>query len=289
MKLKVICILIAAASLLAVGILAMVVTRLKTKINTNKIAFTSIDDVPREYWSKLAEKIIFFGHQSVGFNIIDGIIDIINERDYIELNIIESCEQSVFDRPVFAHSQVGMNTKPFSKIKRFEEIMNSGLGSKVDIAFFKFCYVDIMKDSDPREIFDGYSAAIKKLKNQYPETTFLHVTVPIRSAPMSIKKILKQSVKLIIGKPGIMEDNMVRQCYNKLLTTAYSETEPLFDLALIESVNTSGFCCYISKGMENVCVMSPEYTKDGGHLNILGRWKVAEQLLIILAELSGRS
>ena len=289
MKLRVLFILIAAAGLLAVGTLTMVMARIKTRTDTNKVTFPSIDDVPKEYWSKLTDKKIFFGHQSVGYNIIDGIRDIINERDYIKLNIAEAREPAAFDRPVFAHSQVGMNTKPFSKIERFEEIMDSGVGSKVDIAFFKFCYVDIMRDSDPREIFDGYRAAMEGLKERYPQTQFLHATVPIRSVPKGIKKNLRQSIKLLIGKPGFFEDNMMRRSYNELLKDAYSKTEAFFDLALVESVNAGGFSCHAIKGAEKVQVMALEYTEDGGHLNELGSRKAAEQFLIILAEIAGRS
>jgi len=289
MKLRVFYISIATAGLLAVGILAMFLTRIQARTDTNKTALPSIEDVPREYWVKLAEKKIFFGHQSVGYNIIDGIKEIVKERDYIKLNVIEAHEPAVFDKPVFAHSQVGMNTDPYSKIKSFEQIMDSGIGSKVDIAFFKFCYVDIMRDSDPREIFDGYKTAMEELKDRYPKTKFLHVTVPIRSVPKGIKRNLKQSVKLIIGKPGFLEDNMIRRNYNELLENAYSKTEPFFNLALIESVSKNGFKCYVSKGAEKVCAMAPEYTEDGGHLNNIGRRKVAEQLLIILAEMAGHS
>ena len=267
----------------------MVVTRIKTRTDSNKIELPSIDDVPRAHWAKLAEKRIFFGHQSVGYNIIDGITDIINERDYIKLNVIEAQEPSAFDQPVLAHSQVGMNTKPFSKIKRFVEIMEAGVGSKVDIGFFKFCYVDIIRDSDPQEIFDGYSDALDELKNRYTNTKFLHVTVPIRSVSKGAKKYLKQTVKLLIGKPGFFEDNMIRRKYNDMLNNAYLNTGLFFDLAHIESVNASGFGCYALKEAEKVSVMAPEYTEDGGHLNSLGRKKVAEQLLIILADLAGRS
>jgi hypothetical protein len=289
MKVRALHIFIAAAGLLAVGILTMVTTRIKTRTDADKITQPSIDDVPGEHWAKLAEKKIFFGHQSVGYNIIDGITDILSEREYIKLNIIEAREPEAFDRPVFAHSQVGMNTDPFSKIKRFGEIMDAGVGGKVDIAFFKFCYVDIMRDSDPQEIFDGYSAALEELKGRYPNVKFLHVTVPIRSVPRGTKRNLKQTVKLLIGRPGFLEDNMMRRRYNDLLNDAYSKTGLFYDLALIESVNTSGFRCHISKGAEKVCVMAPEYTEDGGHLNNQGRRKVAEQLLITLAEMAGRS
>lgn len=289
MKFRALYIFVAVACLLAVGTLTMIVTRIKTTTDTKRVTLRSIDDVPREYWVKLAEKKIFFGHQSVGYNIIDGITDIINELDYIKLNVVESREPAAFGQPVFAHSQVGMNTKPFSKIKRFEEIMDSGVGNKVDIAFFKFCYVDIMRDTDPREVFDDYNAALEGLKGRYPETKFLHITVPISSVPKGIKRNLKQSIKSIIGKPGFLEDNMMRRSYNELLAKTYSQTEPFFDLALIESINRSGFRCHVLRETEKVCVMASEYTEDGGHLNSLGRRKVAEQLLIILAEMASSS
>ncbi|MBN2592438.1 MAG: hypothetical protein JXA81_02940 [Sedimentisphaerales bacterium] len=267
----------------------MAVTRIKTRTDSNKITLPLIDDVQAEHWAKLAQKKIFFGHQSVGYNIIDGITDIVNERDYIKLNIVEAREPAAFDRPVFAHSQVGMNTEPFSKIERFVEIMDAGVGGKVDIAFFKFCYVDIMRDSDPREIFDGYSAAMEELTKRYPNTKFLHVTVPIRSVPKGAKRRLKQTVKLLIGRPGFVEDNMMRLNYNDLLNNANSKTGLFFDLAHVETVNSSGFRCYARKGAEKVSALAPEYTEDGGHLNNLGRKKVAEQLLIILAEIASRS
>lgn len=288
MKIKKRYLFIPVIALSIIGVLTMLVTKIKTRTDTNKITLPSIDDVPKEYWAKLAGKKNFFGHHSVGYNIIDGIADVMNERDYIKLNVVEGCEPTTFDLPVFAHSQVGKNTNPVSKIRSFMNIMDACAGSKVDIAFFKFCYVDIMRDSDPQEISDGYSAALEELKNRYPETKFLHITVPIRSVPKGAKSNLKQSVKLLIGMPGVLDDNMMRQRYNKLLRDAYSKTEPFFDLALIESVNPDGFRCYAAKGTEKVNVMASEYTEDGGHLNSRGGRKVAEQLLIILAQIASR-
>ena len=289
MKVRSLQVFIIIAASLAAGILIMVISVIQTRTDSTKVILPSIDDVPREHWIKLAGKKIFFGHQSVGYNIIDGITDVLNERDYIKLNIIEAREPSAFDQPVFAHSQVGMNTKPFSKIERFVEIMDSGVGNNVDIAFFKFCYVDIMRDSNPEEIFNGYSAALEGLKNRYPNTKFLHVTVPIRSVPKGAKRYLKQALKLLIGSPGFFEDNIMRGHYNNLLNGSYSKTGLFFDLALIESVNSNGFKCYALKGTEKVSVMAPEYTEDGGHLNGLGRKKAAEQLLMNLAEIASRS
>jgi len=279
-------IFIAVAVIPTIGVATMLCTRIKTKEDTNRIMLRSIDDVPQEYWAKLAEKRIFFGHQSVGYNMIDGIEDILDECKQIRLNIVETCDPAEFDLPILAHSQVGSNTDPVSKIGGFTNIMDAGVGNKVDIAFFKFCYVDVMRDSDPQKILDRYRAAIEDMEGRYPQTRFLHVSVPIRSVPKGAKRNLKQFVKLLIGKPGVLDDNMMRLRYNKLLNDAYVETGSVFDLGLIESVRPGGVRCYGAKGAERVYVMAPEYTEDGGHLNGLGRKKVAEQLLIILAEMA---
>ena len=283
-------IFIAVVFVLITGASTMFFMRITIKTDTNKITLPTIDDIPKEYWAKLAEKKIFFGHQSVGSNIIEGINDIINEREYIKLNIVRTDNPTDFDQPIFAHSSVGRNTEPASKIKSFRNVMDAGIGDKVDIAFFKFCFVDIMRDSDPREILDSYNTLIEDLKGRYPQTRFLHVTVPVCSAPRGVKRPLKEFVKLLIGRPRIMtlDDNIMRQLYNTLLKDSYSPTEHVFDLALIESVNPSGFRCYATKGAEKVFVMVPEYTDDGGHLNDQGRKKIAEQLLIILAEVANK-
>ena len=256
---------------------------MKTRTDTDKIKLRSIDEVPGEYWAKLAEKRIFFGHQSVGFNIIDGITDLATEHDYIKLNIVETRSPVESGRPILAHAQVGKNTDPVSKIEGFRNILDTGAGNKADIAFFKFCYVDLARDSDPREIFDRYSTAIEDLKGRYPGTKFLHVTAPLRSVPKGGGRNLKQSLRLLAGKPTVLDDNAVRERYNELLRNAYSNKEPIFDLAMVESINPNGLRCYAAGQAAKVPVMAPEYTDDGGHLNNQGRKRIAEQLLIVLA------
>lgn len=286
MKIKRRYLFISVIALSTIGALTMFVTGIKTRTDTNKITLPSIDDVPEEHWAKLAEQKIFFGHQSVGYNIIDGVEDIIKEREHIKLNIVETCSPAEFDRPIFAHSRVGRNTDPTSKIEGFRNIMDSGVADKVDMAFFKFCYVDVMQDSNPQEILDNYSVAIEDLKARYPQTRFLHVTVPVNSTPRGAKRNLKECVKSLIGKPGILDFNKLRRRYNALLKEAWSQTDPVFDLALIESINPAGFRCYANKGAEKVYLMVPEYTQDGGHLNARGRKRVAEQLLVKLAQIA---
>jgi hypothetical protein len=261
----------------------------KMRMDTKKISLGQINDVPRKYWAKLAEKRIFFGHKSVGYNIVDGIKDIIKEHDYIKLDIVETTEPTAFDQPVFAHGQVGQNGDPTSKINSFQDIIDTGVGGKVDIAFFKFCYVDVMRDSDPKQIFDQYTNAMSNLVRRYPQTIFLHVTVPVCSNPKDPKKIAKSFIKRLIGRPGVFEDNVKRWEYNALLNNACVKEQKLFDLALAETVSPNGFRAYVKKGDQKVFIMLPQYTTDGGHLNEEGRRIVAGQLLIILAELANKS
>jgi len=269
-----------------VVIVALQMVLVKMYTDTDKITLPAIEDMGRDFWSKLGRSKIFFGHQSVGYNIVDGVTDLLKDFNYINLNLAETCDPVQFGQPIFAHAQVGRNMDPLSKIQSFEEILDSGVGDSIDIAFFKFCYVDIFRDSNPAEIFDNYIATMDGLKDRYPRTKFLHVTVPIRSLPKSAVGGLKQSIKSLVGRPGVLDDNMVRERYNRLLTDTYSGTEPLFDLAMVESVNSKGFRCHKGKGSQKVCVMAPEYTDDGGHLNAVGRRRVAEQLLVILAEVA---
>lgn len=256
--------------------------------DTVKITLPKIEDISRDCWTKLSQLRIFFGHQSVGYNIFDGIMDVMEEHDYIDLNLVETRNVQQFSKPVFAHSQVGRNTDPISKIQDFVDIMDSGIGENADIVFFKFCYVDIFRDSNPDEVFSNYVSALDGLKDRYPRTEFLHVTVPIRSLPKSAVSGLKQSIKSLVGQPNILTDNFVRDCYNKLLTDNYCDKEPVFDLALCESINPDGLRCYVKKGSQKMHVMAPEYTDDGGHLNCVGRRKVAEQLLVVLAGIADK-
>jgi len=281
---------IAAVLFVILGAAPMFFLGAKVRIDTEKMKLRSIEDVSQEYWDRLAEKRIFFGHHSVGSNIIGGINDVIKERDHIKLNILRTKNPADFDQPIFAHSSVGRNTEPDSKIADFRAMMDSGLGEKVDIAFFKLCFVDIRRDARPQQILDRYKALIDDLQTRYPQTRFLYVTTPLTSPPRAMKGRLKEYAKLLLGRPrtGDLEANALRQRYNTLLKNTYPGADDVFDLALIESINSSGLRCYSDEGAERVFVLAPEYTEDGGHLNDQGSRKVAEQLLITLAEVANK-
>ena len=130
------------------------------------IKFPSIKDVPASAWEKLSQKKIYFGHQSVGFNIIDGIKDLMKENPQIKLNIVETSKQADFKISIFAHSAIGNNEEPISKIDAFANFMKKGLGGKADVASLKFCFVDIRSTTNIESLFNNYKNKMSLMKKE---------------------------------------------------------------------------------------------------------------------------
>jgi hypothetical protein len=253
----------------------------KMEPTTNK-TLLSIKDVPTESWEKLSQKKIYFGHQSVGFNIIDGIKDVVKENPQIKLNIIETENPADFGTPLFAHSRVGKNTDPKSKCDAFARFMDKGLGNKADIAFLKLCYVDIFPGTDVKKVFAEYKSTMSDLRTKYPQTTFVHITAPLTTLQIGPKAWIKK----IIGRPiNGYDDNIKREQLNSMFRKEYGDKELVFDLAVIESTNPDGSRVSFLQNGKTGYALAPRYTSDGGHLNDIGRKIVAEQLLIFLSKL----
>lgn len=244
---------------------------------------TLIQEIPASAWKKLAEKRIYFGHQSVGYNIIDGIQDLVIENPQINLKILESADPKDLTFPALAHSKVGKNTDPKSKVAEFTHLMHAGLGEEVDLAFLKLCYLDVTAHTDVAAVFAGYKDNFSNLKKKYPRTTFIHVTVPLTTLQTGIKAWVK---KMIGRSPDGYDNNIKREQYNEELRKAYAGKEPVFDLAMIESTQPGGSRSSFKHEEKIYYSLVPEYTHDGGHLNEMGRRIVAGKLLVLLADLS---
>ena len=104
---------------------------------------STIKDVQASAWEELKEKKIYFGHQSVGNNIIDGLKDWGRQKPEVKLRIIRLQDSYKIDSPGLYQASIGKNEDPRSKIDAFVAAMRQGIGNSADIAFFKFCFVDI--------------------------------------------------------------------------------------------------------------------------------------------------
>jgi len=150
------------------------------------------DKIPKEAWETLAKKKIYFGHMSVGFNILDGIRDLMQESRSAKVNIVETADPAAFGEPIFAHSPIGKNGYPLSKLEQFRTILESGVGDKADIAFFKFCYVDIHGGTDVDALTKAYDETILGLQARFPKLTIAIVTAPLTVIPAGLKVSLKK-------------------------------------------------------------------------------------------------
>jgi hypothetical protein len=238
-----------------------------------------MEKVTPNEWNQLSKKRIYFGHQSVGFNIVDGIEMHMTENHDLQLHIERGNELKLFDNPVFAHSPNGKNGDPKSKINDFYQKMEEGLGNKVDIAGFKFCYVDFSTETDISDVFSHYKNKMNELTLKYPTVKFVHFTAPL----MSLQKGPKGFVKKLLGKDIGVEDNYAREKFNNLLRQEYGH-ESIFDLAMYESLFSNGERNYTLENDEKVYSMVPAYTNDGGHLSKTGKYFISGELLLFLKE-----
>lgn len=231
-------------------------------------------------FSVLQHKRIYFGHQSVGANIINGVRDLCAADPACRLNITESCRADAFAAPALGHSQVGRNREPRTKIDAFAGVLDGGLGDKVDIALLKLCYVDVAEGGDAAGLFDYYRRVMAQLATAYPRTQLVHVTVPVTVMPGFLRRFIGG---LRRRRNRAAHDNLARAEYNRLLTQAYAGREPVFDLAAVESTAPSGRALrYTWRGNE-FRTLVPAYSSDGRHLSETGQRVVASEFLKFLS------
>jgi len=253
------------------------------EMEKEKVTYNSLKEIPDAAWENLSQKKIYFGHQSVGFNIMDGVEDLKKEYPKIKLQVVETNKSGDLKPGILAHSRVGKNREPQTKINEFENVLSQGIGRKVDAAALKFCYVDMTDQTDVEQLFNQYKNRVEKIRKQYPDLEIIHFTEPLTVQ----KKTWKTWIKQIIGKKDIWEfnDNIKRNEYNELLIKEYKGKDPILDIATIESTKPDGSRQSFEVDGAKYYSLYPGYTMDWGHLNETGRKKVAEQLLLLMVNL----
>lgn len=265
--------------MMIMSILVMILSCSDVKnFKQEKKQYKTIDEVPEEVWGKVSKLRILFAHQSVGENILDGVAEIMKAYPTIKLNIVETLDTSKYPEGVFAHFRAGENLKPISKMEHFAEVVTNKENKNLDIAFLKLCYVDLDGKANLREIFEKYKATVGQLENQ---VKLIHFTAPLTTMETSWKTRLKS----LLGKKDIWEyaDNIVRNDYNKMILQEY-QAKNLVDIAEIESTYDNGKREVFNAQGKTYFAMIKGYTYDHGHLNEIGRKKVAEELLLSLAK-----
>jgi hypothetical protein len=245
---------------------------------------SDVRSIPQAARERLAQKRIYFGHQSVGTNIAKGVEALGGEYPDLRLRLAETRSPGALVDPVFAHAMNGRNGDPLGKIADFvESLERGGLGSRADIAFFKFCYVDFGPGTDVEGIFAEYRSTMARLRRAFPNVTFVHVTTPLTVVQSGPRALLK---KILGQRLGGAEANIVRHRFNTLMRQEYAGREPLFDLAAVESTAPGGRAVTFRDGGASYPALASEYSSDGKHLNAKGARWAAAHLLGTLAEIA---
>lgn len=239
----------------------------------------SFEQVTPEQWDRLAHERIFFGHQSVGNNLLDGVRDVMASNPHIRLNIIETPDGSAIDGAGFYHANIGTNGAPSSKLAAFRDAVPA-LGDS-GTALLKYCYVDVNLESDPKAMFAEYQRTVEQIRAAHPNLKIVHITLPLTTDAGNLRYWAAAVRRL----PSHRQLNFIRHQYNEMLRTTYGGKEPIFDLARLESTEADGSEKLVRYKGQRVPVLSNAWTYDGGHLNEAGRRRLAEAFLTTLVSL----
>jgi hypothetical protein len=195
-------------------------------------ATVTVTATPPDALAILAGRAIYFGHQSVGANIMNGV-----RRAVAASSGTKPTVASVGTAPAAGDMQVGRwdegyvgaNYDPISKINAFQTVMLSAAGGALDgfgggksIAMMKFCFVDVQgswyASHGDADLFAAYQAMVATVQAQRPNVRLVHFTIPL-CYPDST-------------------DNAKREAYNARLRAAYGTG--VFDLAKLESTDPGG-------------------------------------------------
>ena len=218
-------------------------------------------DITADDLSKVSRKKVFFGHQSVGMNVLNGAARLCGRhgRAGDRTGRCPVGEEGGF----IVHAFIGENEKPVLKIQDFDAKLRSGIGSQVDVAMMKLCYVDVTSDTDVDALFATYREIIADLARDFPNVTFVHVTVPLTTEQGQLSKLKARLTGS--GRYGPAE-NASRERLNAIIRREYSGGH-LFDLATVESTVPDGSRAAGTYQGQRYYQLHGGYASDYGHLN----------------------
>jgi hypothetical protein len=220
--------------------------------------------IPQTYLNSARSLDILFNHQSVGYNIIEGLQSLadLNPTRYSYVNENWPSADWYDTSDGLGDFTAGDNGDPQSKVNGFDALLRTdGYGAHVDVAYMKFCFVD--NTTSASQIWNWYRTAMLNLETTFPSVQFVWWTMPIMT-----------------------DGDAIRDQFNTLVRTFCSANNKiLFDIADIECHNPSG-ALVTNNGYQ---AMYAGYTDDGGHLKEAGRLRVARATWWLWARCAGWS
>jgi lysophospholipase L1-like esterase len=238
------------------------------------------DPALRAQLEQLGQHRVFFAHQSVGGNLIEG-LQVLARENAVSLQVRDVARDPSVPNQTFGHVFVGENGKPLAKLDEYRDRLLKQRSAPPELAMVKLCFLDFTASTDPQAVFARYQSDLATLRAQLPTTRFVHVTTPLTTIETGPKAWLK---RLLGRAPWGVVENQKREQYNQLMRSAYAGREPLFDLATLESTAEDGSKTLTTWGDTRTPAMTPAYTDDGNHLGPHGERVAARSLAGVLAQ-----
>ena len=221
--------------------------------------------VSSEDLAAVSDTRVFFGHQSVGQNVLDGVRELYAERQQ--------------PAPAINDAFIGENEKPLRKIEDFDATLRRGRGDEVDVAMMKLCYIDITPRTDVEALFGAYRTTLAALEKDLPAVRFVHVTVPLMTEPGPLTSLKARLTRNERFGPA---ENVARERLNALIRREYAGGH-LFDLAAVESTTPDGTRVSGVHRGTTYYALHDGYASDNGHLNRAGSRAAATAWLTSVA------
>jgi hypothetical protein len=248
-----------------------------TQASAGETAPMPVEDAVR----RLASQRVYFAHQSVGGNIMDGVASILPKDSTFK--VVKTSDPKSVTGPAFVHFDVGKNEDPASKNADLLRVLDARAKPDSAVVLLKYCYIDVNLGTDIDKVFAGYRETVSQVRAKHPDVTLVHVTMPLTVDATGPKSAIYH----LIGRPTFRDVNAKRNRFNTMLRKEFG-TEPIFDLARYESTRPDGSRQQATHGGETVYALAPEYTNDGGHLTPEAQKLIAGQFLSVLASVRGR-
>jgi len=243
---------------------------LQTHGSTMPIHGNVAPEIPTVDLTAVGRTRVFFGHQSVGMNVLDAVPAVYADQGVSAPPIKEGRTEPGPNGGFIAHEFIGENGKPLLKLEDFDRTMRGGMGRRVDVALMN---LDVRSGMDVDALFARYRDTMGALARDFPNVTFIHVTVPLNTDVSAWAKA----------------DNAAGEHFNALLRGEYGG-QHLFDIAAIESTKPDGTRVSGSYDNQGYFALYDGYNNsDGGsavHLNAVGAKMAARAFLDAIARAS---
>jgi hypothetical protein len=233
----------------------------------------------RSRWPAIGERTVYFGHQSVGSGVVAAVKGLTVEHD-LPLRVVQTREPASVIGPAFVHFLAGQNRDFASKNAAVLRLLESRTRAQRPIVLLKYCHTDISSAGDAATMFEAYRDTVETIQFEHPDVTVVHATVPLTTVESAIESGARQ----LFGRPTRRDAAIARHRYNERVRAEFTGTEPVFDLATVQSTQPDGTLAGFTVSGARIETLAAHNTYDGVHLTPQCERAAATALLDLLSD-----